>query len=216
MNNISLPFSLSDILERIIPGSILICSLSFSVDPSASLFPYNAATVVMVAVFLVLSYAVGVSLNALAGFVHIFEYRRYWSESPSNQELEIKNAFQAHFGIEPNDSSWRLCYGTCIKNGYGSNTQVFLGLDVFCRAMIATCIITILALSSAIAYGWYFCSSFEEKHIYGIVSTVSLAPLMYRGAQIYSMAFVASIFKGFFNWYIDEKHSNHRSTRKPA
>jgi hypothetical protein len=74
--------------------------------------------------------------------------------------------------------------------------------------MAATCATSILAFTIALAHSFYTAGSFEVKHVYGMLSAIALAPLMYRGVQIYSMAFVASIYEGFFNWYIDEKHNN--------
>lgn len=204
MADLAIPFSVSDILERVIPGASLMTSativfhdyLPVSSPLSSSPFAYAA--------FLAGAYALGVALNSLAGYIRIKGYRQYWSSAPSEMEQAVHKAILEHFGIYPDDNSWRLCYGTVIKHGYGSNTQLFLGLDIFCRAMTITSMLAgvffLFALSTALrssgtVFPWTVCSA----------TAFALAWLFCRGTRNYSQAFVGSIYKGFFSWLCDER-----------
>jgi hypothetical protein len=204
MSDLAIPFSVSDILERVIPGASLMTSativfhhhLPVSSSVSSSPFAYAA--------LLAGAYALGVALNSLGGYIRIKGYRKYWSSAPSEMEQAIHEAILEHFGIHPDDNSWRLCYGTVIKHGYGSNTQLFLGLDIFCRAMTVTSMLSgmlfLVALcgalrSSAAVLPWIVCSA----------TALALTWLFCRGTRTYSQAFVGSIYEGFFSWLCDER-----------
>jgi len=211
MSSLSLPFSLSDILERVIPGSILVVCLFFSFHDFLSISYSIGNTAIASVFFLGVSYAVGVSINSLAGFIKIKGYRTYWTEDPCESEKAIRDALEEHFKIVPDNDTWRLCYGTCIKNGYSANTQLFLGLEVFCRAMTVTTIISGISFLSSIFLN---IKDFQETKIFIILTPLSflLSCTFHRGAKIYSLAFVGSIYEGFFNWYCDnkkEKSDNH-------
>ena len=204
MSSLTLPFSLSDILERVIPGSILLVCLYMSFHELLDI-PYSIGNkAITSAFFFAVSYAIGVSLNSLAGFIKIKGYRTYWTENPCEREKAIRDALGEHFKIVPDNDTWRLCYGTCIKNGYGSNTQLFLGLEVFCRGMTVTTIVSGIAFMISILLN---ITNLQEAKIFVIFAPISfiLSWVFHRGAWIYSLAFVGSIYEGFFNWYCDNK-----------
>ena len=154
--------------------------------------------------FLAVSYAIGVSLNTVAGFsfIRITGYRTYWGENPSNAEKKMREAFLKHFGFEPDDTAWRFCYGTTVKGGYGSNTQLFLGLEVFCKAMFVCCLLNSCAFG--LASYWHFGRVGVYVYLLLALSCLILAYLFIRGARNYSKAFVASIYEGFYSWHCDQ------------
>jgi hypothetical protein len=203
MADLSLPFSASDVLERVIPGSLVLASYGYAFDGFQHVPPFLNNAIIAPVIFFSCAYAVGVGLNAVAGFVKIREYRKYWSSQPTEREVAIKNAIELHFKIHADDEVWRLCYGTCAKNGYGSNTPLFLGIEVFCRAM------TIVALLAAIAFVIALYRRWTDIALHLVLTSVSLALawIFHRGARIYSQAFVASIYEGFFSWYCDNRNS---------
>ena len=149
MGNLALPFSLSDILERVIPGSLLLAAWFFGLDLTVDLPEVLKNAALASAVFLATSYALGVALNALSSFVKIRDYRRYWTADPDERQQAVQAAIEAHFGLKVDTNTWSLCYGTCTKNGYSANTQLFLGLEVFCRAMTVTSLLSGLQASEA-------------------------------------------------------------------
>lgn len=212
MGNLALPFSLSDILERVIPGSLLLAAWFFALDLTVDLPAVFENAALASAVFLATSYAVGVALNALPEFFEIQGYRQYWTADPDEHQQAIQAAIEAHFGVKADTDTWKLCYGTCTKNGYGANTQLFLGLDVFCRTMAVTSILSGLALVVAsIREMDGIVPSLSEAILLGTV--LAFAGVFRRGARIYSQAFVSSIYEGFFNWYCDQRsESTHGRT----
>ena len=204
MANLAIPFSLSDILERVIPGSLLLTLSGIAFHDSILIPGALVSSPLIYAAFLACSYALGVSLNSLSDVVKIKGYRTYWSTEPSAMERAVRHAFEAHFGIPPDNNSWRLCFGTVIKQGYGANTQLFLGLEVFCRAMFVACSLASASFIGAFALAWERGSPFVSLLIW-TVFLLAFSYLFRRGAKNYSQAFVGSIYEGFFNWVCDEK-----------
>ena len=207
MANLALPFSLSDILERVIPGSLLIGAFGLAFNDKLVLPNKLSNSAVMTTFFLAGSYAIGVSLNSLAGFIKIKGYRQYWSNDPNDRQTAIRSVLENHFGLTPDNNSWSLCYGTVIKNGYGANTQLFLGLEVFCRAMTVSCILSGIIFAVAILCNLRDFSSAKTFLIFTPTAFI-LAWIFYRGARIYSVAFVASVYEGFYNWCCDQRNEN--------
>jgi hypothetical protein len=204
MADLAIPFSVSDILERVIPGACLMTSATVVFHDHLPVSKLISSSPFAYAAFLAGAYALGVALNSLGGYMRIRGYRQYWSSAPSEMEQAVHKAIHEHFGIHPDENSWRLCYGTVIKHGYGSNTQLFLGLDIFCRAMAVTsalaAVVFLFALSlalrsSANVFPWAICCA----------TAFALAWLFWRGMRNYSQAFVGSIYEGFLSWLCDER-----------
>jgi hypothetical protein len=204
MSDLAIPFSLSDVLERVVPGGLLISAAALAFHGQLQGSAEIAASPLGYAAFLAGSYALGVSVNSLANLIPITGYRRYWSDKPSSMEAAVRRSIERHFGLTADDRTWRLCYGTVIKQGYGANTNLFLGLDVFCHAMTVA---SVLALSIFLcAGGIALCRGVPElRYVLFAAGAFVLAFLFQRGARIYSQAFVGSIYEGFFNWWCDER-----------
>ncbi len=207
MPDLAIPFSLSDILERVIPGGLLLSAVVLAFHEQLGEFVQVTASPLGYVALLTGSYALGVSVNSVADLIRIKGYRRYWSDEPTVMENAVRQSIETHFGIAVDDRAWRLCYGTVTKNGYEANTSLFLGLDVFCRAM---------TVASALALTVFLCSGSIALYRGGaVMENVLLATgsfvltfLFHRGARIYSQAFVASIYEGFFNWWCDARSAS--------
>jgi hypothetical protein len=209
--NLAIPFSLSDVLERVIPGSILLSVVLLlqtdRIDPDV--WNYNAFFLLFL--FLSVSYALGVLMNTLSGLWRIRDFRKYWTSTPSPRETAIRSAIEQHFGVGVDDSIWSLCYGPCVKHGYAANVQLFLGLEIFCSSMtIASAISSaILIVGAATAFLCSYPSVFspEMKLALGVGFALAV-PIFRRGTGSYSRAFVGSIYEGFYSWYCEPETEN--------
>jgi len=204
MPDLAIPFSLSDILERVVPGGLLISAVALAFHGQLQGYAEIAVSPLGYTAVLAGSYALGVSVNSLANLIPIRGYRRYWSDKPSSMEAAVRHSIEIHFGLSADDRTWRLCYGTVLKQGYGANTHLFLGLDVFCRAMAVASVVASSVFLGAGGIAWYRGVPSVTDVVFA-AGTFVLAFLFQRGARIYSQAFVGSIYEGFFNWWCDER-----------
>lgn len=204
MADLAIPFSLSDILERVTPGGLLIAAVVEGFGSQILVHTQISSQPLGYAALLAGAYAVGVAVNSLTPYVPIKRYRRYWSASPSAMEAAVRTSVETHFGVAADDQAWRLCYGTVMKQGYGANTQLFLGLDVFCRAMTVASLLALFTFIAAAVIALLARAPVAFHLIFAAASLV-LSFLFRRGASIYSQSFVASIYEGFFNWWCDEQ-----------
>lgn len=221
----ALPFSVSDILERIIPGIILLAVFyltlfrHFTVDAGTA--ANSVAQPVLWLSFLAASYACGVIMNTISSYAPIPGARAYWNELSANNpnarhpetiaradkhKLAIRDAIEEHFGVDVTDNSWKLCFGTVAKHGYSSNTLLFQGLEVFSRSMMAVCALAFGALvvkttvgPLAYAIEW---ADLRAEAVLCIISLIGVFQFR-RSAKSFSQGFVASIYEGFYSWYVE-------------
>ncbi len=211
MSDLAIPFSLSDILERVVPGGLVISAVAVGFYDQFREYTQIASPPLAYAAFLAGSYALGVAVNSLAGFIRIKGYRRYWSDNPSAMESAVRSSIETHFRLAADDQTWRICYGTVVKQGYGANTQLFLGLEVFCRAMTVASLLAVTVFLGAA--GVAFAESFSAMSYLAFAAAASaLTFLFHQGARIYSQAFVGSIYEGFFNWWCDARNASPADT----
>jgi hypothetical protein len=205
--NATVPFSLSDILERIIPGFIVLALLHLVIFRHVEVAVDGISQPVLWFALLAAAYACGVLMNTLSGFLRIPTLRQFWRVPPTPRQAAIRQAIEKHFGVPADDASWSLCFGTVSKHGYGTNTQLFLGLEVFCRSMMAVCAVATLLLFLKVLLVLVLLRSLREVRIESLILPIAVAAfiLFRRGARNYSQAFVASIYEGFFSWYCENR-----------
>lgn len=201
-----MPFSLSDILERIIPGAIFLGQIyiaTYSLNLQISQALNNPA---LWFIFLAAAYAIGVVLNNSYNLWKISGSRDYWTVADGQlpaYKVAIKQAIKTHFQIEADEKSWAFCYGTCNKHGFSPNTQLFQGLAVFCRTMMmgmafSTLIYAAAAVATAIAD-----QTVPSTLLILTGGSMLLAFAFRSGAIAYDKAFVGSIYEGFYSWYCE-------------
>ena len=214
----AVPFSISDILERIVPGTIFLCLMALAFPSTINALPTNVSLPGLWFVFLASAYAVGVVLNNSYNLWRIKGSRDYWHEKDGLPEYKqaIQSAIRSHFRIDADEKSWAFCYGACTKHGYSPNTQLFQGLTVFCRSMMMAMLFASVAF--LIGMGTEFC----------LTGTLTLSPLLFAavsfalalafrsGATAYDHAFVGSIYEGFYSWYCEAHPGAAQKTNLPG
>lgn len=207
----NIPFSLGDVLERIIPGAIVLVSIILLIDKSefAKLDPIieiEKSKFLVSSIFLALSYSLGVVFNVMADFIKHAD-KRYIPLNEDNEEesyglklLAIKAAVEDTFKLEWSDASWRLCYGIAHKTEYSPNIELFAKLNIFCRSMMVSMAFITAAL---------IIKMIHEGSVAPYCSFTILTSLFsfsfFKGAQLYSKSFSSAIYESFFSWYTHEK-----------
>lgn len=201
----NLPFSLLDILERLIPGGIflgvllLIPPLHLDGDLIAQSASSNGALTTVL--FVAISYALGVLFNLGIGIFPrfedwIFDLRNNvpfetWGAKGSS----LKTAFKKVFGYELDQEGWKLCYGIVDQSGFGIRVDLFSSLNMLCRSMSVCCLLlaTIYAVTAICEHAapyWY---------ITGLMLLTSA--LFVRGSRRFSLVFAIAIYEAFLTWY---------------
>lgn len=205
----NVPFSLGDILERIIPGALFLSSLYLMLQEFRFVEEFPSAfsdDFTRIALLFALSYALGVLFNVAAGLVPYIDLKY----KPLNEDdepdtfdglrvLKIKDAVKDVFDLDCENSAWRLCYGIAHRTDYSPNIELFAKLNVFCRSMmIATLLITLIAILEAISL-----RCFETALLAGfcLIGTYMFA----LGARLYSQSFASAIYEAFYSWYVHER-----------
>lgn len=207
MGNFSLPFSFSDILERVIPGLLVLGSAYYLLTPGWGVENFGALIPIISFVTLISAYSVGVIINSVPSEKFILGYRGYGSSKGSDEtECAIRSAVEKTYKIRFTNDSWRLCYGTCVKNGLSANVHLFLGLEIFCRSMMVASAFFSASLILAMMFGS------QNPHINNQPACVLFFALgvaqvcagaFYLGARKYSRVFVSAIYQGFYSWYCE-------------
>jgi zinc transporter ZupT len=205
---LNLPFSISDLLERVIPGGIFLLYVAVAFAGTDILIGLNTWTVSSIIVAASLAYAVGVMLNALASLTNLGDNRIYWAKSDNGSKLAVKQSIADYFEIEPDESSWKVCYGICAKHGYAANTQLFQGLFVFCRSMCVNCILGALLIFISQIIQWLEKSSIDQASVWICVASALSAVIFYKGVRTYTRSFVGSIYEGFYTWHRENHKGN--------
>lgn len=206
----NLPFSISDLIERVIPGGILqgyVLFFVFGVNIGPIVANFTLAVIVAYAST---SYAIGVLLNALASWANPADNRVYWQGAATDYKHAVRKSFEDYFGFPATEDSWRFCYGICAKHGYAANTQLFQGLYVFCRSMVVNCVFGAVLLTFGLFIGFPQQSS-PGYTLVTILASLCAAGIFYLGVWTYTRSFVGSIYEGFFTWH-QENHVKSRST----
>lgn len=212
----NLPFSLLDILERLMPGGIFLATLiimpaSFlTLDEPSSLISTGALgkDILLASLFTAASYALGVLFNLLAGIIRPLD-EKYLDrrdevppETTSEKDSKMDAAFLDVFGFERTKESWRLCYGIVEKSGFGIRVDIFSSLNMFCRSMMVA--VFFLFAIYAVELVW-------DQSIVRIVIPfilLALSALFAYGAAIFSNVFSAAILEAFLTWYSVTAHES--------
>ena len=193
-------FSVNELLERLVPGFILVIFTYILLDAKEALVWLPESEFLIGAIVFSLSYGLGVALNILGGFIPFSKFRTYWDHGrrPDNA---VSDAISSFFNIEADDDSWKYCYGICQKTGYSVNVELFRRLEIFCRTTFAAFLILSVAYAAhLILFGFnvfLFCM---------LLANIVSAFLFLFGARIYSQAFVGAIYQGFYTWYVVHKN----------
>lgn len=190
----NLPFTIGDLLERVIPGTIFqVYVLLFLFGKDSGSIVSNS-TVTGIALQLGTAYALGVLLNSLANLTNLADNRKYWAldrtQGPTNP---MRRAI--------------------VKHGYSANTQLFQGLYVFCRTMSVNCALGSV-LSAVSLFADPFANQLQSPAISWsiLIGSIGCTLLFYYGAWVYSRSFVGSIYEGFYSWYCEQSSVNNKKS----
>lgn len=193
------PFSLSDVLERVIPGLLLILATHLVFFPMRGPDDYQANAAIIGSVVVLVAYPLGVGLNFLGNLVR-------WSNArskvdPVNQYADCKEAF-AFLRLPINNDLWRYCYGIVAKHGYSANVDLFAKLEIFSRSVMAgSLIVSIEILVAMQAFG-----KWTDWHHWASLAIAVISALTFLfAARRYGQSFIKSIYEAFYSWYIDDK-----------
>lgn len=194
-----MPFSLNDILERIIPGLVFQIFIFFLFFPNTQFSTIPGPTSMMAFAAVVLALPLGTLFNIIASWVAYSDNRYFWHKEKSHKfHDKIDAAIKDTFGIDSDsDDSWRLCYGIVEKNEYGVNVAVLRGLYVFCDSMMIC-----MWMVSALFIGRAILS--KEAQLYDpvvFVAALILGFVFLFGSRMFSRAFVFGVYEAFFTWY---------------
>jgi hypothetical protein len=197
----NLPFALSDLLERVIPGSIFMFFISIAAKGVGSLSLIEGWSTPALIAAAALAYAVGVMLNALASLSNLGDNRIYFADPPTAIKSEVSKAIESYFGVTPDEQSWKFCLGICAKHGYSANTQLFQGLFVFCRSMCVCCLLGSAMILAMQAYSQIGFDPVDLSSLIVAVCGLLSSWIFYTGVRIYTRSFVGSIYEGFYTWH---------------
>lgn len=202
----NLPFTLLDILERLMPGAIVLGLLLVFTPPyvPAGLKPevVEGNIVLLGSIFTALSYALGVMFNLLAGISPALDRRlldcRYADPDLTDpRQVALGTAFKQVFDLELSANSWTLCYGVAENSGYGIRVDLFSSLNMFCRSMLVGMLVLAIA---------YAATNFPSWQYLGVGFGFLLSALLFGvGARTYSRSFAQAILEAFHTWYRVEK-----------
>ena len=201
----NLPFSITDILERIVPGAALLSLLlldNFETLPELDL----DLKVVATAAFIATSYIAGVMVNIYSGFFRFLSNR--YIDSITNRKPMVADAYKDVFSTEFSGDAWRFCYGVVMKEKFGVNTSFFAGIEVFCSSMFVVFLLGLFVtvvryLDGSMPLG--FPTMFFV-----------LAVIFCLGSRKYSRAFSESIYDAFYSWYCFERPGSGPSAEPPV
>ncbi len=158
------------------------------------------------ALFLAISYTLGVTFNIIAGSFarldHLFVDQRddrmddHSNGKKDQTQIAIEKAIKTTFDVDANPDSWRLCYGIAHKTQFGANIETFGRINIFCRSMMVSfaVILTLLAMSNIII-------PFKNISLIYIVFSIIMFFVFLAGSRIYSRAFSSAIYESFYTWY---------------
>jgi len=205
----NLPFSLNDILERVIPGSFLLAGgmLFAPAKFSNTIIPvYDIASngFLSAAIFIALSYAIGVLCNIIAEFFPFLDNRAEALDEDKYKDIDkfekIKVAFSDVFDVEWSEHAWRLCYGITHHTDYSSNIELFAKLNNFCRSTLVSWLgVFVFVFINAMLEG-----NWSVKVWYLVLLAVGIF-LFGKGARQFSGSFSSAIYESFYTWYIHKK-----------
>jgi hypothetical protein len=198
---VNLEFSLSELLERLIPGAIFVVLICLVLKLDIFAYAFDDKKVVVSIVVFCFSYSIGTAFNIVSTFVtgkipSLFERKDYFQRSASHVPI-IHAAVADYFKIVPGKESWKLCYGICHKNGYTVKTELFSRLFVFCKSLTVCFFIVlithILAICISISISW--------QDFFITVGLFLACIIFVSGSRTYSRAFTSSIYEGFYSYY---------------
>jgi hypothetical protein len=194
---VNIPFLISDILERIIPGFFALACVLF-------LAGFNVAAIgkidsfLLIGIAFVFSYVLGVVFNVISNTLPFLETRYSVDVKPEYLEI-VSEKFQNTFGFSFGSDSWRYCYGIVSKDGMAVNTSFFAGMIVFCKSMfVGSAVVAIF--SFVVLIHPVILNLSKVGSAFSLLMAVAVALVFVRGARIYGRSFTLSILDAFVTW----------------
>lgn len=191
----NVPFSISDILERVIPGAVLLGGALSALKGWGAIVSDGEATsqFATFTVFALLSYVFGLITNIISGLVPKLDLR-----SDDHSEILDQRVLEAYldfFGKEYDATAWKWCYGIVVKHGYAINTDFFQGVYVFCSSIF----VALAALVPLYLWAWIY----RDISVLAIIGILFAAWAFFRGSQKYSKLFALSILEAFYSYWVE-------------
>ena len=191
----NVPFTISDILERVIPGAVFLGgAVSAFHGWGALISDGETSQFATFTVFALLSYVFGLIANIISGLVPRLDTRN--DDHSKILSQRVVDAYAEFFKHEYDTSAWKWCYGIVVKHGYAVNTNFFQGVYVFCSSMF----VSLAILVPIYIWAWYF-KDFSVLPVF-IIPAAALA--FARGSQKYSRLFALSILEAFYSYWIEQ------------